>query len=210
MKFIILLFLVVLSSLPTIGYTSPDLSNKPYFNTIELINRIQKYDDTKFIRYREEKINDYKSSYYFYDDDPDYFVRNERGIIRIGYPFSEREEMVNNPALFNYISDKEKEEAITIIAIGIDDKEKAREIFDKLYQDYLTNYQEKKECLRCTVESTYNYQDMEIGMFGMVINKQDKPNGIFRYDIDYAYVESIYFPPLKSTPEDLKKYYGTF
>ncbi|MDO4897150.1 MAG: hypothetical protein Q3971_07290 [Moraxella sp.] len=206
MKLITLFFLVVLLSLPTIGYTSPDLSIKPYFGREELFRRVQKYDQNKFIQYREVKIDENKSTYYF----KDYFFSDERGIIQLGYPFSEREEMVNNPALFNYISDKEKEEAITIIAIGIDDKDKAREIFDKLYQDYLKNYQEKKECLRCTVEATYHYQGMEIVMFGMVINKQDKPNGILRYDIDYAYIVNVHFSKLKSTPEDLKKYYGTF
>ncbi|OPH35673.1 hypothetical protein [Moraxella equi] len=201
MKLTTLLFLTVLSSLPTIGYTSPDLSNKPYFNTIELINRIQKYDDTKFIRYREEKINDYKSSYYFYDDDPDYFVRNERGIIRIGYPFVLRREMVNNPALFNYISDKEKEEAITIIAIGIDDKEKAREIFNRLHTEYLKEYEDKKDCLNCFVESNVIHNNINIIMHGEVNKK---------YGRNYAVIKAIYFPPLKSTPEDLKKYYGTF
>lgn len=197
MKLITLFFLTVLLSLPTIGYTSPNLAIKPYFGREELFRRVQKYDQTKFIQYREVKLDENKSTYYF----KDYFFSDERGIIRMGYPFVLRREMANNPVLFNYISDKEKEEAITIIAIGIDDKEKAREIFNKLHTEYLTEYENKKDCLNCFIESSIIYNNINIIMHGEVNKK---------YGRNYALIKAIYFPPLKSTPEDLKKYYGTF
>lgn len=149
-------------------------------STEELIRRIEKYDANKSIRYYQ-----LKNAQYFFDDN---YVSMEGGPVALAYffgrPSALRAELEHRKYVyvFDYkdsgtklhMLDFEKERAVLLLSIALDDKEKAERVFHQLYDEFLEKYEVQKNCdFFCKISVYQIHDDKAISLNGSIVKNSE-------------------------------------
>lgn len=192
MKFTHLLCIFAFCVYSQISYAGRYL---PIFLTdLELVERIEKYDDKNFIEYGLISGSNYYFDEHYVSPDIPFSV----GLRYFFLGYFEHSKVVNSggriPQEFSLFYDKdpeehlifdfEKDRVITLIKIATDNEKEAEAIFYKLYRDFLS--QTKQECYDywCYIGSQYIYDDIIINFHGRLQgHDKDVDTGIYWMDI---------------------------